>query len=297
MGFRDPSGEVFELLRLAQGIEDAAKSVAAIEGLYRVAQEVIQGESSGLTQRELDRIDDALQRARAEMVETRRRYRDGLGTLKVELGLAPGAPAYLDRSGVAAFREVFDEAAKWAIGPGLDYASLDAIAASLPALEDVVIEGRSLLAEVRRRDGDLDEDFLKAATAVATRNRGAGPPGVSDDAMLLRVRGGVRALRETFLFYELEKRRFVLVSRARVLAQGQLFAPAAGAMSLGTAQVADLVGLQDELRANRDRLVALWTSYQARRLALARDLGALPADDWPGFFASLTARKAGPGPR
>ncbi len=258
--------------------------------MYRVAQELTRGESSGLTQRELDRIDDALQRARAEMLETRRRYRDGLGALKVELGLSLEEPAYLDRSSLGAFREVFDEAAKWPLAPRLDYARLDAIASGLPALEDVAIEGRSLLAEVRR-DADLDEDFLKAAAALATRNLGARPAGASDDALLLRVRGGVRTLRETFLSYELEKRRFVLVTRTRLLAQGQLFAPAAGATNVGTAQVEDLVGLQDQVRANRDRLVALWTSYQARRLALARDLGTLPADDWKTFLGQLAAKK------
>ena len=39
-----------------------------------------------------------------------------------------------------------------------------------------------------------------------------------------------------------------------------------------------------------DRLVEIWTSFQTERLALYRELGILPYDDWKSFFNDLSAR-------
>ena len=39
-----------------------------------------------------------------------------------------------------------------------------------------------------------------------------------------------------------------------------------------------------------DRLVTIWTSFQAERLALYRELGILPYDDWKSLFNDLSAR-------
>ena len=39
-----------------------------------------------------------------------------------------------------------------------------------------------------------------------------------------------------------------------------------------------------------DRLVTIWTSFQTERLALYRELGILPYDDWKSFFNDLSAR-------
>ena len=40
----------------------------------------------------------------------------------------------------------------------------------------------------------------------------------------------------------------------------------------------------------QDRLVGLWASFKAERLALYRDLGVLPYDDWKSFYDDLAAR-------
>ncbi len=39
-----------------------------------------------------------------------------------------------------------------------------------------------------------------------------------------------------------------------------------------------------------DRLVSIWTSFQTERLALYRELGVLPYDDWKSFIKDLSAR-------
>ena len=61
----------------------------ALERLLMVIRERIQGESSGLTQLDLDRVDAAIQQARKGLVGEIRQYRDRLDELKVDLGLAP----------------------------------------------------------------------------------------------------------------------------------------------------------------------------------------------------------------
>ena len=50
----------------------------------------------------------------------------------------------------------------------------------------------------------------------------------------------------------------------------------------------------DELQRSADRLVGLWTTFRADRLALYRELGVLPYNDWSSFYAQFSAGPAGP---
>jgi hypothetical protein len=75
----------------------------------------------------------------------------------------------------------------------------------------------------------------------------------------------------------------------------QIAAPPGG----GTQSLAQSVGARnatqslldqfDEIRDAQDRLVELWASFKAQRLALYRDLGILPYDDWKSFYDDLAA--------
>ena len=48
---------------------------------------------------------------------------------------------------------------------------------------------------------------------------------------------------------------------------------------------------QENQRLNaEDQLITLWTSFQMERLALYRELGVLPYDDWNSFYKDLSAR-------
>lgn len=85
----------------------------------------------------------------------------------------------------------------------------------------------------------------------------------------------------------------MLALRQKDQAQEQLVAPPpSGKPGPATDLVLNLVGYQRQLRETEDRLVSLWARYQSERLALYRDLGALPYTDWPSFLASLSARPA-----
>ena len=52
--FHDPSGAYFAILRRLQAIDDARQHVAALENLLKLVQELIQGESGGLSQLDVD---------------------------------------------------------------------------------------------------------------------------------------------------------------------------------------------------------------------------------------------------
>jgi hypothetical protein len=64
----------------------------------------------------------------------------------------------------------------------------------------------------------------------------------------------------------------------------------AGASS--TLMLRDVIDNMIRIREARDRLAALWTSFRAERLALYRDLGVLPYDNWDAFCADVSARHA-----
>jgi hypothetical protein len=42
-----------------------------------------------------------------------------------------------------------------------------------------------------------------------------------------------------------------------------------------------------QLVETQNRLIAIWTSFRGQRLALHRDLGVLPCQDWKSFYADL----------
>ena len=97
------------------------------------------------------------------------------------------------------------------------------------------------------------------------------------------------------------KRRFVLVNRRQDQAQERLRrAPGNRVLveekrspKLKRAElIAELIGTQGQLLANRDTWSRLWTEYQIARLALYRDLGT-PAQPPTGSRSTTSSR---PGP-
>jgi hypothetical protein len=226
--------------------------------------------------------------------------------LKVRLGLSPQTPIVLDKVGLAGFRETFKEVDRWSGNPGRDMTDLPRIAAHLPQLGDVVIDGHSikdLIFTQQERPEEHLEDLLSAAVRLArtNKNRGGRAEGgdrkPDDTGLELKLRSALRRLLRIVVAYEIERRRFVLVIRQRDQAQERLLAPQRvtpprieDAPKEGAGLIAELIGAQERMRENQDRLVALWTEYQSLRLAMFRDLGTLPCDDWESFYDQLTAR-------
>ena len=94
--------------------------------------------------------------------------------------------------------------------------------------------------------------------------------------------------------YEAQQRSYEV--SIRLIDQGleQIAAPSGTSALARPAIVAGVVigllGPQTQRRNAEDRLVTIWTSFQTERLALYRELGILPFDDWKSFFNDLSAR-------
>ena len=96
-------------------------------------------------------------------------YRDALDELKVALGLSPHAVVIPDRRSIAAFRQVFDMVDDWQRRPDRSLAELPRIVERLPALGDVVVNGRRLDLRVIEQDPMPMESVL--VTPPARRSR------------------------------------------------------------------------------------------------------------------------------
>jgi hypothetical protein len=165
-----------------QEIENDRKNIAAFEQLVKVYAELIQGESSGLSQLQLDQVESRLQAARTAIVGDKLTYRTDLDNFKQQMGLPPDTPLVVDRSLTQGFKKTFNDIDEWQRDPKRDMTDLPKIVAQLPHLEDVIIDGRSVLSiypseditkkgEVTYNQEDELESLLLAAERVALERR------------------------------------------------------------------------------------------------------------------------------
>jgi hypothetical protein len=116
------------------------------------------------------------------------------------------------------------------------------------------------------------------------------------DAVALEpsIRRRIRRLFELRRSYEAQQRIYELSIRLidqgleQIAAQSRISAPARPAMV--SAVITGLRAPETERMNAEDRLVTIWTSFQTEWLALYRELGTLPYDDWKSFFNDLSAR-------
>jgi hypothetical protein len=272
-------------LRRLETIDAARRHVVALENLSRLVKELIEGESAGLAQLDVDTIDEALVRGRRQLSNEIAAYRDALDDLKVALGLSPHAVAIPDRRIVAAFADVRRNIDAWSRRPDRSLSTLPRIVEHLPEPGDIVVDGRQLLAAIDRDPARL-EDRLREAAQRAIKNHGPG----DDTALELRVRRRVRHLLETRRGYEDAKRGYVLAVRLSDESFERIVQGAPQGPSFRAPTVQGLINDLDRIREAEDRLVALWAEFRAERLEMYRDLGTLPYDNWDAFHADLSIR-------
>jgi hypothetical protein len=141
----DPVIGFINVIQDIQEIENDRKNIAAFEQLVKVYRELIEGESSGLSQLQLDQVDSSLQSARQQLVLDKQTYRNDLDNFKIQMGLPPDVPLVPDRSLMKAFKKTYNDIDEWQRDPNRDMADLPKLAAQLPRLDDVIIDGRSVL--------------------------------------------------------------------------------------------------------------------------------------------------------
>ncbi|WZO95991.1 hypothetical protein EP7_002964 [Isosphaeraceae bacterium EP7] len=169
----DPIQGYLVVLQELQQVEISRKNLAAYEQLYKVYKELAKGEPSGLTQLQVDQIQSQVESARQRYLNDTFVYKTSLDQFKMQLGLPPDLPLILDRSLLKGFRSVFDEIDLWFMNPRRDINDLPLFANRLPNLEDVNIDGRSVLAMVRAGEErpEQEDALLQIAVRVAFENR------------------------------------------------------------------------------------------------------------------------------
>jgi len=151
------------------------KNVAYFEQLVMLYRQLIEGEASGLTKLQVDQAEAQLVSSRATLVQTVLGYRSDLDQYKMQLGLPPDLPLIIDLSLTQGFRDVFDQIDDWQREPDRDLADLPGLVDQVPELQDVVIDGRSILnmyknSDTYTNDDDL-EDILQAGVRTALEYR------------------------------------------------------------------------------------------------------------------------------
>lgn len=299
--FRDPSGDYLELLRRIQIIDNARCDVARQENALNLFRELIRGESSGLSSLEVDLAESSVVRARERLADETAQFRDGLGELKAALGLTLRTPLVPDRREISGFREAFEAVNDWHRKESRTLNDLHQLTMRIPEIGDVVIGGKPILGAIAADPSRLD-DVVAGATRGARENRARSQQNaaasLADVQRELQIARRIRRLVETRRAYESEKRRYELTGRLLDELITQLVAPPAGGThalaqaaraALGTATLLSQFG---QIQRTEDRLVDLWTSFKQDRLALYRELGVLPYNDWKSFLDDLTARAA-----
>jgi hypothetical protein len=297
--FQDPGPSVLELQVRLLAIDRARRNVAFHESVHLLMIERSQGNSTGVTRLDVDMVFAALIRARQKVAEEIGLYRDGLDQLKFLLGLSPRAPVVIDRQNLQAFPAVIESVENWERNTKRWAQALPELIEKFPVIGDVMLNSESILEKIEKNP-DRWEDVLAGARELAFKSRGerdevrAQPN--SGIQLELRVRRRIRNLYDKRLAYQTEKRCYELAVRLKDQAFERLEAPPSPAVISRSFLVNGVIEQQARIVETQDRLVALWTSFRAERLALYHDLGALPYQDWKSFYADLAAAPAGAAP-
>jgi hypothetical protein len=301
--FRDPSGDYFDLLRRLQMIENARRNFAAHDNLRKLTAELIQGPYSGLSQLDVDLITAAVVRDRRRLSDEIGQFRDRLDELKVALGLSPHAPVIPDRRSLVRFQNTFHAVENWARSPDRNLNDLRKLTHQVPVLGRVVIDGQPILGTVEGNAEPSEELFASAVRFAIKNRRGPDQRLVTGDAEVQlesRVRRRIRHLFETRDDYNGTrigarddyggaKRSYELARRLADQSFERLVSPTSAVVSGRSQLLASVLEHLTDIREAEDRLVTLWTSFRADRLALFVEVGVLPYADWASFYKDLAA--------
>ncbi len=163
-------------------VEIDRRNVAFYENLVKLYQELIQGEASGLSQLQVDQVMSQLIGARQQLFIDKVTYRTGLDQFKMQMGIPPDLPIVMDQTFLGVpFYKVFNAVNDWQKRPDRNLDELPGIISKIPQLQDIDIDGRSVLGIYRNyrssaksfvpEDEDGLEDLLQAAVRVGMEYR------------------------------------------------------------------------------------------------------------------------------
>ncbi len=165
-------------------VEIDRRNVAFYVNLVKLYQELIQGEASGLSQLQVDQVMSQLIGARQTLFNDKVTYRNSLDQFKMQLGMPPDTAIVMDQSWLGKpFYKVFNSVDAWQKRSDRQLSELPGIIGKIPQLQDIDIDGRSVLGIYRNyrasrgsgefipEDEDGLEDLLQAAVRVGLEYR------------------------------------------------------------------------------------------------------------------------------
>ena len=153
-GPSDPTVGYLPILQLLQAVENNTKNVAAYQRVLEVFLDLSKGAGSTVSPLDLSNVEVNLQSQRAQLLRSSVTYQTQLNFLKQQLGLPPDLPMVPDPELLRGFRTVFDEIEALESKPR---PVLEALVDTLPPLEDVVIDGRTVIAYFREAADAIGE--------------------------------------------------------------------------------------------------------------------------------------------
>ena len=367
-GNGDPTIGYLNVVEDIQLVENNVKNVAVFERFAEVFKELIEGEASGLSLLQLDQIQQQIQGARSQLLQSRVQYRNDLDQYKIQLGMPPDTPLVIDRTRTVRFKQIFEDLDRWALEDDRELTDVTNIVSRLPQLQNIIVDGRSfqaifsqgkdqelenllLVAERIALENRLDlmnaraqlydtwrqirvsANALKGVLNVAVTNQIVTPPTTNnpfafldqakqfslvlnaelplvrvaernnfrtqlinyqrqrrtlqftEDFTKYQLRQEIRQMELYYNQYKLAQRNLVFTVRQKDQAFEQIVAPPA--TSAGNTNAAattiNLINAQSGVITNENNLVSIWYNYQVYRLAVYRDLGILPFDEWEAF--------------
>ena len=291
--YRDPGAAYLALLGRIQAVERCATECLAVRKPGEARAGDRPGAWCGFEPVRRQPVRRCAARARRRLAQEVAGFRDALDELKPALGLSPHAAVVPDRRDLAGFRDVFEAIEAWQKNPGRDLVDLPRTIERLPDPGEAVVGGRPILRAIEQDPARLEEVLRDAALrAIAIRSASDRPraPGDGNLAIELRVRRRIRGLLEMRGEYAEQKQQYALgVRMADEVFQLFISTTTPVAGSSRSLMLHDVIDNMRHVWETRDRLVALWTSFRAERLALYRDLGELPYDNWDAFYADHSA--------
>jgi hypothetical protein len=168
-GNTDPTlGFIPNVQNFAQVIIDL-RNVAYFEQLANLYAQLIEGESSGLTQLQVDQIRSQVLSARSSLINDILTLRNANDSFKQQLGLPPDTPMVPDLSLYQPYLDTFTEIDEWQRLKNRKLEEIPKIVNKIPELPDIVLDGHSLLGMYKNTTTYDNEEDLEATLQAAVR--------------------------------------------------------------------------------------------------------------------------------
>ncbi len=145
------------------------KNVAYFEQLASLYEQLIEGESSGLSQLQVDQVRSNVVTARASLINDILTLRNSNDSFKQQLGLPPDTPVVPDLSLYQPYLDVFAQIDEWQRSPKRKLEDVPKLVESIPQLQDIVLDGHSIIGMYRNSTTYDNEEDLEATLQAAVR--------------------------------------------------------------------------------------------------------------------------------